>query len=284
LRQYRSQANLILLFTLIISSCTNFAVSKRDNPDCNTFISGKMIYPINFNLKNDLMFLRKGEHWRILKGEIVEKTEKGYIFYPYDSYAAGKKRGYPNFEVSKREYTFEEIHGLVNKNKELLYGDLPAVGMNFFNADLYLIYLNKPWKSPLKMNLEPNQYFEYCLSPGRYQISKIDFLLNNSHMFIDSSVTLPYIEFEVKEGKNNYIGDFLFDTDIVENRIEIPCRGQIRPEQVKNQILVSIAFGLIGQLVYLSLKDNPEIKHTLTIQDDFIPSEGKVKSLLILTE
>jgi len=263
-----------IILVLILSSCSNFAVSTKDDPDCETVVSGRMTNPLSYDFDTDVMVLKKRKSHAYILGQIINKTDDGYIFKPDSIPFMGREEYRSSYNIIEREYKFSEIKSLLDQDANLIHGYFPKIGQQYYDVNVLIQNNNKPDEKYIILPLERNSDFSFCLESGFYSIVGYTFILYKTEELYDYAIKIPNITFEVKKNRNNYIGDLIFNSpkeSLNKHNIltKIGSRGQ------------NMYPGLIGGLVYathMSLKN--EFNNTISIQDKFTPAPNKINSLL----
>ena len=251
------RVNLQYLFfsAIIIAGCSSVpkAVRTSENLTCPTTVEG---YLHSNTVWNDavpaiLVNLPTGE--KIYHGKLVEQTGAGIRFDP--------NREGPFLDPPEKLYTYDEIICAIDGNNQVIHGKIPEEKTLIWSMELQLVQETKPEATPIKLILNSNEKFSYCLAPGKYIVNKMLFWIGNQ--YIDEAVNLPELTLEVKEGYANYIGDLYLDFESPTNpdACVIPYQIKYRPTSG------AYAYGLIGALIASEAYKNAAGAHTLTVKD-----------------
>lgn len=261
---------IFLLFSILLSSCRNFAEKRDEKFPCLTYISGKFVTPLNWKAKLPALLPKRYGPQKILYGQLVERTKEGIIFDPDKDRLA---------DLPPKLYKWDEITFFINDKAEVEYGKIPESMIPKWKLTLMIASQSNPESSPIYLELPANTSFEYCLKPDKYKI--LTFILEKSEsQYEDRSEQLPDIYFEVKNGLNNYIGDLVMDDykKFEEGSHLFHFTPTRRPSDSKAATYAM--FGLIGLIASELSKSDPHIEHNFYILDSLKHNEKINKSLI----
>ena len=261
---------IVILIALSLYSCRNFAPTTKENPDCKHIISGKSIFNYIWLGRVPVMIINYHGSHEFLFGKLGEKTSEGYMFYPERIHNFG-------YAPKDRLYKFSEIECLFDSSRNKIYGSIPKDILEEWKMIWQIVpYLNKS-KKITYLEIESNSEFSFCLDPGIYQVQNIEFIKSNKKGFLDISVYLPEMIFEVDSNKNNYIGDiYLDEKDKIVEAFEIPCKVGSRPSDAA----AGYWLGLTGAIVNEAIKSGENPTHTIFVRDALHKDDKRTKSLL----
>ncbi len=266
---------IIAVFILLSSCGGNYAITTKKNPECKTIVSGKMHYiPPKQKPKNDLIILSLGRKPIYHFGTIVKKTDNGFIFDPVETYRS---------DLPEKEYEFDEIVCLMNKDGDILHGKLPRQFADDGLEDKrgwkiywYLKPVDDPEAEEIIVRMYQGREFSYCLAPGKYKVNKLEFY-KNGRDFCDYCEEPPNFIINVEDGVDNYIGDIYFDSPGAEgNKIEIQCEAGSRPSDAAAYSLG----GAIGGIANALSKSDDNPVHIISVQDKSPAADKRKKSLV----
>ena len=262
---------------LLMGCAPDFRFASDDVSGCTTTISGKMHFPFSTSQFKEGLLVKRGGEYSFVQGKIVEKTEKGYIFDPQTTRKYGP-------DAEKRLYKFDEIICAIDTNSQIVYGDMPDKIMDMFRMELYVTPAKGDSTKGLRVKLNTNKKFQYCIEPGTYRIIQIIFYKTNTLNFVDCSEFLPEMTFETKPGVNNYLGDFLLDAPLKESdSYSITCWNIRRPGDDFVFALASAYTNGVNTGRYVSPSaafKSERVKHTLSIRDSLPPGDLRTKTVI----
>jgi len=130
-----------------------------------------------------------------------------------------------------------------------------------------IVSIDDSSQEPIKMVLNANKPFSYCLKPGTYCVTDIEFEGNYSE-FVDKADSLPRIIFKVETNKVNNLGTINLDfTNIFYSSV---C---VIPSIIVDRPMQEHAFrrkpgGLLGKILSAYGVKIPSDFHVFTISQD----------------
>lgn len=268
-----------LFFLLIMSTIIGCATSKipslKHRPDCETSVEGYYYCVDPWQRSKPALIIRHGTGMKILTGEIMSQDAKGVTFKP-------KGEGYIA-EPDPEYFKFKNIEALIDENGEVAYGIIPDQFSRAYALELHLTPRDDPESKPIKLVLEPNKQFGFCVPPGNYIVSEIQFR-NDYQKMVDEGVDIPRLEVRVEENHSNYIGDIYMDCGDLrrEDPIAIPYKIKHRPSEAMNDFIAGAAAGAIGAGLAAASGSSPALPkgvigiHTIYIEEnDEFAMKGK---------
>lgn len=194
-----SIVGIFLFLVLMLCNCASTGnLTLNQNPGCETSVEGFYHCLDAWNKSKPAIIIRFGREMKVIAGEIVARDDKGVTFDP-----SGK--GYIG-DPKPEYFKFDKIEALIDENGEVVYGSIPAEYSNAFALELHLMPQDNPEAAPIVLQLNPNERFGFCFSPGDYIISEMRFM-NNFKKIVDAGVDIPTMIISVTEKRSNYIGD-----------------------------------------------------------------------------
>lgn len=253
-----------LFIFLLVTGCSSYELTKYShNSSCSTTIEGNYYKDIESSYSYPAIFVKMTKYPKLVRGKLISIDDKGVIFDPDNI-------GFSN--QPETFFSYDTLFGVIDNSGKLVYGDIP----DFFALKHKMIIglTESKTQQYVELILEPNEPFAYCLNPGNYSISSIQFI--SSKKVQDIGYDLPNIHLIIEEGKVNYFGNIYVDYKVKtdENIIVIPC--------TRNNTERSAAlgmFGLVGALanVVASEIESDGLHHIINIErdDNFLPEANK---------
>jgi hypothetical protein len=245
---------IVSIFALQGCAGNKSLVPVKVNHKCVTTVEGfyhsKIFYPNTV----PALLLKDVPLPKILHGQILGLEHAGIRFDPV--------REGLLYDPPAVLYKYDEIVCAVNDSRQVVYGVLPDKYSDVWSLEVFLVSTDQPDAEPLKMALEANQKFSYCLDPGNYVVTKIEF--KSRRNWIDKSVSIPKLGFTAVKGHANYIGDLYLDyaSPGSPNVHVIPFEIKYRPKAHA----AAGQFGLAGAAPANAPVENAAGIHTLRIE------------------
>lgn len=241
---------------LLCDSCKNYAVSTKDNPHCQTRISGNVYSGLIWYGQYPAIMLKEDGEAKIYYGTINAIKRDGVIF-------ARKLNG--RYNKPEKFFPYSDILFLINKDCELVYGSIPKEKALIWGVDFEVTPINDSTSRGLTISLEPNKPFSFCMEPGDYRIRRAHFILTSD--FNDHANQLPDLTFSVKPNTDNFIGNIYVDSVVAgSSPMVIPCDIGERPSDA-----VAYMFGAIGGAIHGLSKSLKSAEHSITITNALKP-------------
>jgi hypothetical protein len=249
--------SIILILTGLFMGCSSAreATRTRDDPTCRTVVEGYLHSRVLFNGKVPALVLHSTPQTKkILTGEIVSVNDSGITFDP--------AREGPLHDPDAKLYPYSGIQCAIDSTGDIVYGELPERFTNVWNMEVELIREDGPSDKPIKLVLNPNERFSYCINPGSYAVRQIVF--NSNRRYVDQGVSLPPMSVVVRENASNYIGDLYlnFASELDSSVCLIKAEAKYRPGYG-----VMMNFGLIGGIAEALGREGLQ-GHTLQVRVD----------------
>lgn len=218
--------NSIFLFFIIFSfsfySCSsNKLIQLSKKADCSTTIEGRFLSNSIYKYRSPaVLYPRESKIW-IRYGKVIKEEKNGILFEETNSGLFTKP--------DTLFINYDEIRAIVDSNKYCVWGKLKEkeeVGLHF---TFLLKHLKDPQYEPIYLSLFPNKNFAYCAKPGKYEITSVTMIYpDESDEYYYTSVYERVAQFEVEEGKANYLGDIklLYNQDIDSVSLLVPYKEQ----------------------------------------------------------
>lgn len=238
----------LLVLSFLLYSCAVNATRVTNTTSCETKIIGRVhgrgywVGP-----PPPILFIR----WQ-------SQPIYGDIVYIDENFVTMNSRRYGLFNSPIDSYHRNQIITLIDENGVPVIGDIPKSA----NLTWSIVLILEPFANgdkKVRVVLDANEPFSYCLDPGKYEITGVEFW--RGPMYSDITFSRPLLVLEVQPNCVNYIGDLLFDLPS-SDAITFLCREGNRPKDA-----VASHFGLIGGIALEISKAGTEIKHTIQIAD-----------------
>jgi hypothetical protein len=259
----------IAVSSLIFTGCsTKELIKYSDDNSCITTIEGNYFKELKPGYDYPVIFLKMEKYPKRIKGELIIVKEDGIIFDPDNI-------GF--YDEDETFFSFDTLYGVVNSAGKLIYGAVPE----FYDAPpirhkLIMELTKKETEDKTKLVLQPNEPFAYCINPGEYIVSVINFAIEENKLQ-DTGYDLPIINLTVEEGKANYLGNIYVDykTKDDKNALVIPCKN----EDAGASFTAGFLGGVIGSVAYAIANDisSSGLHHVIHIERDknFLPEADK---------
>lgn len=234
----------LVLLIILTTGCSPVAVETSKNPSCTTTIDGSFFCKSIWKGKSPAIIVGNGPEAQTIYGKLVEINKDGVTFDP-------DKQGL--YDGPLKLYYFKDLRAAINDSGDVIYGRVSQAYEHEWKLTLEIVNLDEPKPKPVMVPLKINKRFSFCMEPGHYRISKFHFEGNRGSLLESLG---PIVEFEVQEGKSNYLGEMYLNYPKREHTTLrlIPFKI-IRKEGYSS----GAAFGAIGGLleeIYLeSVKD-----------------------------
>ncbi|QQS37878.1 MAG: hypothetical protein IPM56_08040 [Ignavibacteriales bacterium] len=257
---------MILAVSLTLVGCSSSELTKfSEDSSCKTTIEGNY-YKVAIQ-KYSQLYLKMEKHPKKVLGSLISFDSTNAVFVPV------------NMQMGDSDTSVvpvDTIYGLVDKFGNVLQGEIPEFWKKDLNEDLIN---HKLWigltdiRTELyyELRLQPNEPFAYCINPGVYEVTLLDFYEDRD--IADKGYDFGKIIITIKPGIVNYLGNIYADyrTKDDENIILVPCSYY----NGGAQSAAGQFGGFLGSLVYTIANEisNSDLHHVIHIERDnnFIP-------------
>jgi hypothetical protein len=242
-----------LLTAFIFCNCASTRIlTLKQKPGCETSVEGYYHCAEPWNKAKPAIIIRQGRDMKIITGQIVSQDDRGVMFDPGgEGYIGDPKPEY---------FKFDKIEALIDENGEVARGSIPVMYSRAYALELQLRPKDDPEAGSITLQLKPNERFGFCVPPGNYVVSKMQFK-NDYRKMVDEGVDIPNLTILVEQNKSNYIGDLYLDCgdENLHVPIVIPYKIVHRaggPEDFDMGTAVAGALGgAVGAGIYGAVKD-----------------------------
>lgn len=258
-RQHHAILASLVCFALF-SGCAGPKATRLDKePNCASSVEGFFHSKEQWDKKVPALIVKGGGDPVILYGTIQELREDGIVFDP--------NRESPFYDPEAIFYPSSDIVAAIGQNRQVIFGRLPQRYGDTWVIELHLQHTDTPTSKPLRMILNPNERFGFCLPAGEYQVKEIFFSDHKKN--VDRGVEYPDLRLTATPNTSTYIGDIYLDyaPPSDSTAIVIPYKITARPD---DSGLALVLGGFIGVTIYevsLALKGVAGV-HVLQIRDD----------------
>lgn len=219
------KSSVTILFSLLtvfasIAGCGAGLKGISNSPDCRTTIEGALYSQQKWHGNGPMIVMQQMGDVKIWKGTIIERRDDGVVF--------DRDRVGVLVDPEPKFYKYDDITALIDESGTLVQGSLPESLAPNWGLEFTLKSLNDSRMAPLKMKMMPGETFGYCIPAGRYEVTGICFISGRGDRVVATSY--PDIQFQMREGAANYIGDIYLDYPPMENAtvttIECPPDGK----------------------------------------------------------
>jgi hypothetical protein len=250
--------SLSVVLTMVFAACSGArdALTIQESPACPTVVEGFLHSKIGFNGKVPILMLhydfQKKQIWH---GEIVAVTDSGIVFDP--------QRDGPLYDPPAKFYPYAAIQCAIDSFATVIYGTIPEKYSIVWDMELQIKKRDSLEALPIRMNLQSNKPFAYCLDPGIYKITALTF--KSSTQYIDNGVEYPDLTFEVRPNVSNYLGDLFLD--FATRPSPDVALMQATPAYRPGYGMASSYFGLLGAVIESLGRPGMQV-HSLSVQRD----------------
>lgn len=266
----------ILVFISFFSGgCYSGELTKyADDKNCSTTIEGIYYNETSSTIPPPNIFLKMPKYPKLLKGELISIDSMGVIFDPDN---IGFTDYGPTF------YPYDTLYGVIDTSGKLIYGSIP----DYFaiKHTLMLGFERSDTREIVRLILQPNEPFAYCIDTGSYKITEINFVTKNK--IEEIGYDLPDITIEIVPGSVNYLGNIYLDykSKEEENVLVIPYS---RYDSNKSAA-IGVMFGLVGTVVnaIATELENDGLYHVINFERDktFLPESNKpIKEISLIVK
>lgn len=247
-----------------ITGCTPKVAPLDDRPDCPSSVEG-YFHSQEWHQKErpsdvPALIVKEGYDRSALSGTAESITDEGIVF--------DQVQQSPTFDPEPKLYKNDEIIAYVDSSGRVVRGQLPGEEKGPLEAKLFVRPSTQQEADAKRMTLEPNQRFEFCMSPGTYTVTKLHFQHARGGK-VDKAIRYGSMHLTVSPDSANYLGTLRLNADsLAEPDVyPMPVKPEKRPVSgaLSGQLL-----GLIGSIAHevaLALNDVSAI-HPLSIARD----------------
>jgi hypothetical protein len=206
--------NMIVLLTIILFlNCGPIpkVPTVMEQPDCLTSLEGYYYCKDKWTGPTPVLILKETREitrstrkttqrdvYKSIKGKIISTDENGVTF--------ASKQDERSSEFTSNYYPFSEIETLIDEDGRIVYGSIPMKYSQGLSLELWLEFdmAYSSGAKPLKIVMEPNKCFSYCVPWGTYKVTKI--MIKDNHNAVGMGDKYPDLFIKIDEGKANYIG------------------------------------------------------------------------------
>jgi hypothetical protein len=249
----------LCIISVTVNSCgIHEAVKTEDAQNCKAVIEGFLNSKVTFIRKGPALIFNQSRDESIIYGQIVSKNDSG-IFFLQD----------PFYTPDPTFFSYKNIQCAIDSNRTIIYGKLPKRFQFYWGMEWSIVSIDDSSQEPIKMVLNANKPFSYCLKPGTYCVSDIEFEGNYSE-FVDKADSLPRIIFNVETNKVNNLGTINLDfTNIFDSSVcVIPSIIDVRPMQ--ERAFMRKPEGLLGKILKSYGVKILSENHMFTVSQDSI--------------
>lgn len=254
----------VVSFIISLIGCSNHELTRySDNPKCNTTIEGSYYKDLQSIIDPPHIFLNANKGQKLVRGQLLSVDSSGVLFDPDNI-------GFSNEDPTY--YPYDTLYGVIDSFGKLIYGSIPN---SYVKKHILTIGLEETKTQEFsRLILTPNEPFAYCINPGNYKITEINF---TDKKIQDIGTNFPEIMLTIKDGMVNYIGNVFVDKRKREdeNVLVIPCK---RNDEDRGAAL-GMMFGVIGAVAdaIASEIESDGLYHIINIEQEnsFLPEANK---------
>ncbi len=195
----RQVINYFILFYLFFHvGCASTKVpTLKQSPNCKTTLEGYFHSNAVFGMAVPFLMLNKKDYPELLFGKLKSLEENGVRFDP--------NRESPFYDPEETFYPFEDVKVLIGRNGEVIYGEVPDDLKRKWSLSLYIVNDSLPEPETMRLILNENSKFSFCLPSGSYTITDIIFFDYDNKT--NQAIDFPEMKIYVTDKCSNYLGD-----------------------------------------------------------------------------
>jgi hypothetical protein len=265
----RSVFHTVILLVLLLTGCASSLSRINNSPQCTTTIEGFLHSGLRAWLgPRPCIIVRdfgKHDFWF---GEILEVRDDGVVFDQNRISALSDPK--PEF------IRYKDTIAVIDEHGGVLHGKVPKDYSRTFALELELSCVSDVDVDPVKLKLEQNEPFGFCIEPGIYQVTNIRF--DGENDYEDEAVAFPTLRIDIHDSVSNYIGDIYLNCKDVtgcELMLPVDVKGINRPDDDAGIMIANSIGGWFGGLIGGSAElyrdetvPPPYLRHQIAVKHD----------------